>query len=108
LSYPKKPKNYPKYLDPFEVSALLESPDIKTPAGIRDRAILETLYGTGMRVSELTDLETDRLFFEIGFIRVIGKGRKERLVPVGEMAQDALEHYIEHVTAAVFQPQKSR
>ena len=60
-----------------------------------------------MRVSELTDLESDRLFFEIGFIRVIGKGRKERLVPVGEMAQDALEHYIEHVRPLFFNPKKA-
>ena len=67
-------------------------PQIFKTKGIRDKAILERLYGTGMRVSELTDLETDRLYFEIGFIRVI-EGSKERLVPVGEMAQDALELY---------------
>lgn len=106
IELPKKAKKLPEVLDPNEISELLESPNIKTPAGIRDRAILETLYGTGMRVSELTDLESDRLFFEIGFIRVIGKGQKERLVPVGEMAKNALEHYIEEVRPLFFNPKK--
>jgi integrase/recombinase XerD len=86
---------------------MLDSPDTSKPAGIRDKAILECLYGTGIRVSELTDLQTDRLFFEIGFIRVIGKGSKERLVPVGEHAQDALEHYIEHVRPLFFNSEKA-
>ena len=86
---------------------MLETPDTTKPAGIRDKAILECLYGTGMRVSELTDLETDRMFFEIGFIRVIGKGSKERLVPVGEMAQEALEHYIEHARPLFYDPKKA-
>ncbi len=104
IELPKKAKKLPEILDATEVEALLETPDLETPAGIRDKAILETLYGTGMRVSELTDLEMDRLFFEIGFIRVIGKGRKERLVPVGEMAQDALEHYIEFVRPLFYRP----
>ncbi len=107
IELPKKAKKLPEVLDPHEVDAILSTPDTENPAGIRDKAILETLYGTGMRVSELTGLEMDRLFFEIGFIRVIGKGNKERLVPVGEMAQEALEHYIEHVRPLFFKPAKA-
>jgi integrase/recombinase XerD len=95
IDLPKKAKNLPEVLSADEVRQILETPDRETDAGIRNAAILETLYATGMRVSELTGLELDNLFFEIGFIRVVGKGNKERLVPVGEIAQSALEHYIE-------------
>jgi integrase/recombinase XerD len=95
VELPKKAKKLPEVLTPEEVLAIIDEADRTDPAGIRDAAILETLYASGMRVSELTDLEMDRLFFEIGFIRVIGKGNKERLVPVGEHAQLAIEHYIE-------------
>ncbi len=102
IELPKKAKKLPEVLDVAEVEAILAAPNLEKPAGIRDKAILECLYGTGMRVSELTGLEMDRLFFEIGFIRVIGKGNKERLVPVGEAAQEALEHYIEHVRPLFF------
>ncbi len=95
IDLPKKAKKLPEVLDAAEIERIIDAADRTTPAGIRDAAILETLYASGMRVSELTDLEMDRLFFEIGFIRVIGKGNKERLVPVGEMAQQSIEHYIE-------------
>ncbi len=97
IDLPKKAKQLPEVLSTDEVSRILETPNRETDAGIRNAAILETLYATGMRVSELTGLELDNLFFEIGFIRVVGKGNKERLVPVGEIAQSALEHYIEVV-----------
>ena len=97
VELPKQAKNLPEVLDPEEVAAIIDIPSRESDAGIRNAAILETLYATGMRVSELTSLELDNLFFEIGFIRVVGKGNKERLVPVGEAAQTALEHYIEVV-----------
>src|SRR5699024_419514 len=97
IELPKKAKNLPEVLNADEIAAIIETPNRETNTGIRNAAILETLYATGMRVSELTNLEADHLFFEIGFIRVIGKGNKERLVPVGEIAQLALEHYIEAV-----------
>ncbi len=97
VELPKKAQTLPDVLSQDEVIAMLDSPDTTKPAGIRDKAILECLYGTGMRVSELVHLEQDRLIFEIGFIRVTGKGNKERLVPVGEIAQDAITHYTEHV-----------
>lgn len=97
VDLPKKAENLPEVLNPQEVSAILDIPNRESDAGIRNAAIMETLYATGMRVSELVGLEIDHLFFEIGFIRTVGKGNKERLVPVGEVAQSALEHYIEVV-----------
>ncbi|MDZ7657896.1 site-specific tyrosine recombinase XerD [Fodinibius sp.] len=106
IDLPKKAKNLPDVLNPDEVEAIIDIPNRETDAGIRNAAILETLYATGMRVSELTGLELDNLIFEIGFIRVVGKGNKERLVPVGEMAQSALEHYIE-VVRPKFQSDKN-
>ena len=97
IELPKQAQNLPEVLNPEEVAAIIDIPNRETDAGVRNAAIMETLYATGMRVSELTSLELDNLFFEIGFIRVVGKGNKERLVPVGEVAQSALEHYIEVV-----------
>lgn len=107
VELPKKASKLPEVLDREEIEAILDTPDLSKPAGIRDKAILETLYGTGMRVSELTGLEQDRLIFEIGFIRVIGKGNKERLVPVGEIAQDAISHYTEHIRPKFYNPEKA-
>ncbi len=106
VDLPKKAKNLPDVLNPEEVSAIIDIPNRESDAGIRNAAVLETLYATGMRVSELTNLELDNLIFEIGFIRVVGKGNKERLVPVGEIAQSALEHYIE-VVRPKFQSEKN-
>ncbi|MFN1834562.1 site-specific tyrosine recombinase XerD [Balneola sp. MJW-20] len=111
VELPKKASKLPEVLSPDEIMAMLDSPDTSTDAGIRDKAILECLYGTGMRVSELTGLEKDRLIFEIGFIRVVGKGNKERLVPVGEVAQQAIEIYIEQVRGKFMSdkdPQKAK
>jgi integrase/recombinase XerD len=111
VELPKKAKKLPEVLNPTEVARIMEIPNRETDAGIRNAAILECLYATGMRVSELVGLEMDNLFFEIGFIRVTGKGNKERLVPVGEIAQSAIEHYVE-VVRPRFQskknPQKAR
>lgn len=111
IDLPQKTKNLPEILSPQEIETIIDIPNRETDAGIRNAAVLETLYATGMRVSELVQLELDNLFFEIGFIRVIGKGNKERLVPVGEKAQSALEHYVE-VVRPKFQhnknPQKAK
>jgi integrase/recombinase XerD len=106
IELPKKAKKLPEILSPEEVVSVINEADRTDYAGIRDAAILETLYASGMRVSELTELEMDRLFFEIGFIRVIGKGNKERLVPVGEHAQQAIEHYIETSRKEFINPDK--
>lgn len=95
IDLPTKASKLPEVLSPVEIEQIIQVPDRETRAGIRNAAVLEVLYATGMRVSEMVGLEIDNLFFEIGFIRVVGKGNKERLVPVGEIAQQALEHYIE-------------
>lgn len=105
VDLPKKAGKLPEVLSAREVLKIIEQPDRTSDAGIRDAAILETLYATGVRVSELTGLELDNLYFEIGFIRVLGKGHKERLVPVGKMAQSAIEFYIEKVREKFINPE---
>src|SRR5690606_6036262 len=79
------------------VASILDAPEKETAVGMRDACILETLYGTGMRVSELVELELNQILFEIDFIRVIGKGNKERLVPLGEINKQILYDYIREV-----------
>jgi integrase/recombinase XerD len=106
IELPKKARKLPEVLNAVEIENIINEADRTKNDGIRDAAILETLYASGMRVSELTDLEMDRLFFEIGFIRVIGKGNRERLVPVGDIAQLAIEHYIETARKEFINPDK--
>ncbi len=84
-----------------DVEAILEQPDVRTPKGIRDRAILELLYATGMRVSELIGLLLQGVFWTEGFVKVYGKGGKERLIPVGRTAMDWLRSYCEDVRKKV-------
>ncbi|MDO8535479.1 MAG: tyrosine recombinase XerC [Candidatus Omnitrophota bacterium] len=95
ISSPKLDKKLPKFLDVGKVTKLIMSPDIKTPSGLRDRAILETLYSCGIRVSELVGLDMDDIDFISGVIKVLGKGRKERMVPIGDMALGAIRKYVE-------------
>ncbi len=83
---PKQERRLPTVLEPHEVERLLMQPDVSTIRGIRDRAILEFLYATGVRVSELINLKQSDLFFDEGFVRIFGKGSKERLVPIGDEA----------------------
>lgn len=94
VELPKKSRKLPEVLNVDEVRRLLETPNLKTKAGLRDSAIMECLYGTGIRVSELVNLQLDQLFFEIGCIKVRGKGNKERLIPIGEPAQNAIKRYL--------------
>src|ERR1035437_9491503 len=84
IAMPVKPSRLPKVLSEKQVEALLGAPHIETTLGQRDRAMLETLYATGLRVSELVGLKLHEVNFEMGVIRVFGKGSKERLVPLGE------------------------
>ncbi|OCC15301.1 Site-specific recombinase XerD [Dissulfuribacter thermophilus] len=77
-----------------EVTNLLSAPDTKTPMGIRDKAILELAYATGLRATELCGLQTGQIDFSMGFVRVKGKGGRERIVPIGKVAMDALEEYL--------------
>ncbi|HET9762728.1 MAG TPA: site-specific tyrosine recombinase XerD [Casimicrobiaceae bacterium] len=91
---PKLPRRLPKSLSEREVESLLEAPNTDTPLGLRDRAMLETLYATGLRVSELVGLTLAQVAFDMGVVRVIGKGAKERIVPLGEEAIAWLKRYL--------------
>lgn len=97
IEIPRFTQKLPDVLLVDEVADILNAPKKETAAGLRDAAILETLYGSGMRVSELVDLELNRVLFEIDFLRVIGKGNKERLVPLGEINKEILHKYINEV-----------
>lgn len=94
LSAPKRPKSLPKFLTPEEVEKILNNVKIETPAGFRNRVILELLWATGMRVSELSNLNFGDLNLEENEIRVFGKGAKERIVLVSDRAKDYLNQYI--------------
>lgn len=94
LQSPTLWQTVPHVLTGDEIKALLEAPDTTRPLGLRDRAMLETLYATGLRVSELVHLSVDRLRLDPGFVVVIGKRDKERLVPVGQTAMEWLERYL--------------
>ncbi len=94
MDSPKLWKILPETLSPKDVERLLDGPRTKGTHGLRDRAILETLYGTGLRVSELANLTLDDLHFDTGYVRCMGKGSKERLVPIGHAATDAVRRYI--------------
>ncbi len=91
---PKLPRRLPKSLSEAQVEALLAAPSPETTLGLRDRAMLETLYATGLRVSELTGLKLAQVSLDMGVVRVLGKGSKERLVPLGEEAIDWLKRYL--------------
>jgi integrase/recombinase XerD len=93
IDAPKLPRPLPKALSEGEVEALLRAPDVDTSLGLRDRAMFELIYATGLRVSELIGLRTEQVNLRQGVLRVTGKGGKERLVPLGEEAQDWLERY---------------
>ena len=93
IDSPKQEKNLPDVLNIFEVDEILKQPDTSSRLGIRDRAILETLYATGIRVSELVNLAQSNLMIEDGLILVYGKGSKERLVPIGRSARQWIEEY---------------
>jgi integrase/recombinase XerD len=97
LQAPRAFKALPRFLTPAQVEALLAAPDLRTPLGVRDRALLEVLYATGLRVSELGGLRPADLDMEVGLLRCFGKGRKERLVPVGRQARDWLARYLKEV-----------
>jgi integrase/recombinase XerD len=94
LRRPKLPRSLPRPLAVEEVGRLLDAPDPATPVGLRDRALLELLYGSGLRVSELVDLDVDALDLEEGALRVLGKGGKEREVPLGRFGREATGAYL--------------
>jgi integrase/recombinase XerD len=94
LDLPKLGRRLPESLSEAQVTALLEAPDCDQPIGLRDRSMLELLYATGLRVSELIGLKLSMLNLRQGVVRVVGKGGRERLVPVGEEALDWLQRYL--------------
>jgi integrase/recombinase XerD len=94
IEKPKPIQRFPKTLAEKQVSDLLDAPDTNTPLGLRDRAMLELLYATGLRVSELIGLRLFELSLNDNVVRVLGKGAKERLVPLGEIAADWLTRYL--------------
>jgi len=105
LMSPKLEKTLPKFLSEPEMTQLIEAPSTKTSSGRRDRAILETLYSTGVRVSELVALNIDQVDMIGNIAKVAGKGKKERLVPIGDKALDAIRDYLQyrkHQSRALF------
>jgi len=94
IDSPKLWKKIPETLSLNEVEALLNAADLRSKQGIRDRAILETLYATGMRVSEAVNLKKDNVNLDVGFLRCIGKGNKERVIPLGKKAVASINRYL--------------
>ena len=96
VDMPKYGRRVPRVISLDQVEALLEAPDRLTPEGLRDRAMLELIYATGLRVSELVGLRQREVDLEGGYVRVVGKGGKQRIVPLGEFAAEALQGYLAH------------
>ncbi|WP_051295408.1 site-specific tyrosine recombinase XerD [Azonexus hydrophilus] len=107
LSNPSLPSRLPKVMSEQQVANLLAAPDLDTPLGRRDRAMLETLYATGLRVSELVNLKLHEVSLADGVLRAFGKGSKERLVPLGEQAIDWIADYLKTARAAILHDQVS-
>ena len=107
LVNPTQPSRLPKVMSEKQVDHLLNAPNLESPLGLRDRAMLETLYATGLRVSELVNLKLHEIGFNEGVLRVIGKGNKERLVPLGEQAIDWLTRYLNESRMEIIKGQQS-
>jgi integrase/recombinase XerD len=107
IATPKLPRSLPKSLSEQDVEQLLNAPDINTALGLRDRTMLEVLYASGLRVSELVGLSVAQVSQDMGVVRVMGKGSKERLVPLGEEALDWLRKYLAEARPALLHGQVS-
>lgn len=107
LQAARQPMRVPKTLSQAQVEALLEAPDLGHPLGLRDRAMLELMYASGLRVSELVTIKTYQLSMAEGVLRVMGKGGKERLVPFGEEARRWVERYVAEARGAILGGQQS-
>ena len=108
LTPPKQWSTLPKYMNKGEIDSLVTAPSAETPEGLRDRAMIELLYATGLRVTELCKLELSAVQREAGILRVTGKGNKQRLVPFGEAAGDAIDRYLANGRAALLKRRASR
>ena len=104
---PKRPRRLPKSISEKQVEALLAAPDVESGLGLRDRAMLETLYASGLRVSELVGLKRGQVSIDAGVVRVLGKGSKERLVPVGDEAIHWINRYLANARPALAGESKS-
>ncbi len=104
---PVRPSRLPQVFSEAQVEALLAAPDTDAPLGLRDRAMLETLYATGLRVSELVNLKLHEIDGDVGVVRVFGKGAKERLVPLGEVARDWITRYLADARPALLSGRQS-
>ncbi len=104
---PKQGRKLPTSLSESQVADLLDAPDLNTSLGLRDRAMLETLYATGLRVTELVKLELLEVNLQVGLVRIIGKGNKERLVPLGEQALRWIDQYLQTARADILKQQQS-
>ena len=107
LANPSRPSRLPKTMSEKQVEQLLAAPDLDTPLGLRDRAMLETLYATGLRVSELVGLRVHEVSLADGVLRAFGKGSKERLVPLGQIAIDWLMRYLNEARSEILKGQHS-
>lgn len=107
LANPSRPSRLPKTMSEKQVEQLLAAPDLDTPLGLRDRAMLETLYATGLRVSELVGLRIHEVSLADGVLRAFGKGSKERLVPLGQIAIDWLVRYLNEARSEILKGQHS-
>lgn len=107
LDLPKTTLKLPDVLGVEEVQRLLNAPDARTPQGIRDAAMLEVLYAAGLRVSELVRLKIQDVHLDAGFVRVLGKGSKERVVPIGQYAREKILFYLEHARGRLVRGQAS-
>ena len=101
LTPPRDAKSLPRFLAPDEVEALLAAPDVSTPRGLRDRAMLEVLYATGLRVTELVKLKISEVRRDEGYLQFTGKGSKERIVPLGDTARDWIDRYLRDARASL-------
>ena len=104
----KQPPRFPSTLNEAQVEALLAAPDIETPLGLRDRTMLELMYASGLRVTELVTLKTVEVGLNEGVVRVMGKGSKERLIPFGEEAHGWIERYLREVAPGVARRARDR
>ncbi len=107
IEAPKLPRSLPKSLSEHDVEALLGAPDTNTALGMRDKAMLETLYASGLRVSELVGLRIAQVSLDMGVVRILGKGAKERLTPLGEEAVDWIARYQAEARASLLAGRKS-
>ena len=101
IDTPKLPRSLPASLTEADVEALLNVPDVEQPLGLRDRTMLEVLYASGLRVSELVSLDVAQISLNMGVIRVMGKGGKERLVPLGEEALEWVTRYTKEIRSVL-------